>query len=167
MKIDMKFRPFLTSKRKSYELLVLVGLNVGLYFVWSSFHILMLFNLGFIWNWAASQPVDYVFESNRYRFSLMKVVYNLHTIFMMPFKSLHPAFSILPRALPAGLFWWLVIHFADSSLAWWPTFIGSLVYELTQLDALLIKPAAYQDLPPAIPVVVTEAIIEVPEDKIP
>jgi hypothetical protein len=151
MKFQWKLKPFFTTRRKSYELLVLLGLNGGLYFLWSSFAILMLFNLGFVWNWAASQEVGYVLESRRYRFSLLKMVYNSQTLILMPFKKFHPAFSFIPKILPAGLFWLLVIHFAGSDLVWWPTFLGSLVFELTQLDSFFVSSASVAEIPPALP----------------
>lgn len=161
MKFDLKMytqmRPFLTTKRKLYELLVLLGLNLGLYFVFQSWAALMLFNLGFVWNWAASQPLSYVLENSRYRFSLMKMVYNLHSIVQLPFKKLHPLVSIFPRILPAGLFWYLVIHFAESTVPVWPTFLGSLFFELTQLDAYFVKKA------PPITESMPEEVIPAPE----
>jgi hypothetical protein len=138
---------FLSEARKRYELLILLILDFGLYFVWNRWETLVLFSLGYIWNWAASQSLGYVLENRRYRFSLIKMVYNLQNLILVPFKKFHPIIKILPKSLPAGLFWFLILHFANSELPWWPIFIGSFVYEIIQFDALLIK-QHHDDLPP-------------------
>jgi hypothetical protein len=135
----MKVNFFWAAKRKVVELAVMLGLCGILWFIWGSFSWAALFSLGYIWNWAASQEVSYVSENRRYRFSFLKMVYNLHKIFLKPFQKWPPIFKFFPKLLPAGLFWLLMLQFAESELPWWPVFLGSLVYELFQLDTLLIK----------------------------
>lgn len=125
----------MSSRRKLFELLIMLGLGLGLYFVWASAAYVSLFFVGFIWNWSASQNVAIIQESRNYRFSFMKMIYNLQR----PLEKLPRYIAIPARCLPAGLFWWLVILFADSSLPFWPVIIGSLVYELIQLDSILIR----------------------------
>lgn len=160
LKWGMTPRPFFTTRRKIYEILILLGLNIGLYFVFQSWSDLMLFNLGFIWNWAASQPVSYVLDNDRYRFSFLKTVYNLHAIVQLPFRNLPAIFSILPRLLPAGLFWYLVIHFTESTVEPWCTFLGSFFLELTQLDVYFARKnqPVQEEVAPA---------LEFPQDPLP
>jgi hypothetical protein len=130
-------KPFMTSQRKMYELLLLFILDTILYFIWPSFEAVILFTLGFIWNWTASQNLDLFFENGRYRFSMLKMVVNLQKIILKPFKRFPEILKIIPRSLPAGLFWWLVIWFAGSEMPWWATFLGSFVFELTQFEVYL------------------------------
>jgi len=126
--------PFLTSKKKLLELLFLgVGLIVIL-IVWPSVDTAMLFCLGFIWNWTASQEILYAFDNRKYRFSLLKMVFTLQSLFIFPFKNLPEITKLIPRILPAGIFWCLVIWFVQAQMPWWTTFIGSLVFELTQIQ---------------------------------
>lgn len=131
-------KPFLTTRRKLIELGLLPGFVVALYFV-SNLETAFLFSLGYVWNWTASQDMSMFFEGRKYRFSLLKMVFNLQHLFLIPFRKFHPLVQIPAKILPAGLFWVLVIIFADSKMPWWATFVGSFVFELTQLDGLLIK----------------------------
>jgi hypothetical protein len=152
-----KWENFFSTKRKLYEILVLFFFSVGLTFLWHDYASILFFAMGFIWNWSASQKVDYVLNNKRYRFSFLKMVYNLQFLFLYPLKNFHPAFGIIAKILPAGLFWWMIVYFANSHLPVLPTFIGSLVYELIQLDSLLIKDSD------ALPVV--DNIPELPKDE--
>ena len=130
-------KPFLTTQRKMIELLLLLVLDVILYFVWPSFPAIMLFTLGYIWNWTASQNLDVFFQNGRYRFSMLKMVVNLQTLILKPFQKFPEFLKIIPKSLPAGLFWFLVIQFTDSTMPWWATFLGSFVFELTQYETYL------------------------------
>lgn len=143
-------KQFLVHKRKLLELLVLLVVDLVLVFLWD-LGPLMLLNLGFIWNWSASQELDYVMDNRRYRFSLIKMVYNLNWLVTYPVRryNLHPALGIVPKSLPAGLFWWTVIRFASSKLPLWPVFLGSFIFELTQLDLLFMRTP--QEIPPPPP----------------
>lgn len=125
----------MSSPRKLFELMIMLGFALGLYFVWESAAYVSMFCVGFIWNWSASQNVVIVQEGRNYRFSFMKMIYNLHR----PLERLPKYLSFPAKILPAGLFWWLVIIFADSNLPFWPVMVGSLVFELLQLDALLTR----------------------------
>jgi hypothetical protein len=130
-------KPFLTSKRKLIELGLLLGFGLILFFIWPGLEAVMLFTLGYVWNWTASQDLSAFFQGRAYRFSLLKMVVNLNFLFVLPFKKLPSITHIIPKSLPAGLFWFLVIIFAGSEMPWWATFIGSFVFELTQLDKII------------------------------
>ena len=133
-------KPFLTSKRKMIELLVLLGFNIVFYLLWSSFDVIALFSLGFIWNWVASQNLDLIFENRpRYRFSMLRTVLNLQSLFLKPFEK-SPAFvKFFIRIVPAGVFWFAVIYFNDSQMPWWMVFLGSFAFEIIQLDSKIFK----------------------------
>jgi hypothetical protein len=132
-------KPFLASRRKMIDIAIMLVLNLIFYFLWQSFDVVALFSLGYIWNWVGSQDLAYMFENKRYRFSMLKVVFNLQHLFLKPFKKFPQWFQVIVRTLPAGIFWSMVIFFNDSEMPWWMTFIGSIVYELTQMDALIFK----------------------------
>lgn len=125
-------KPFLTTKKKMLELLVLVFLVAVFYFIWP-LEVVMLFALGFVWNWAASQHLEYV-DSHRYRYSMLRLITSLQFWVTRPVKNLPGPVKILPRSLPAGFFWCVVIFFTDSNMPWWSTFLGSFVFELTQFE---------------------------------
>ena len=73
---------FFISKRKTFELGVLVLLDGVLFFVLDNWDFVILFSLGFIWNWVASQEKDIIIENNRrYRFSTLKTVFNLQNLY--------------------------------------------------------------------------------------
>lgn len=130
---------FLTSKRKFFDLLILLLLNVVLYFLWSSPDILVLFNLGFIWNWVASQDMSAFFDHKRYRFSMLKLVFNLQSLFLKPFGKFPNGVKRIVGILPIGIFWGLVIIFNNSRMPWWATFLGSATFELIQIELNSIK----------------------------
>lgn len=127
--------PFLTTKRKMFDLLILLIIDVALFIIWDSIEIVTLFSFGFIWNWVASQDLTPLLEKRRYRFSMVKLVLNLQALILKPFGSLPFALQRLIACLPAGLFWCLVIYFNDSDMPWWATFVGSLTLELTLLES--------------------------------
>jgi hypothetical protein len=130
-------KPFLTTKRKMLELLFLVAGVVILMFAHPGVDSALLFSLGFLWNWTASQELRYVFENHRYKFSLVKMVYTLQYAFVWPFRTLPEIFKLIPRGLPAGLFWGLVVWFVQAQMPWWATFAGSVAFELTQVQRYL------------------------------
>jgi hypothetical protein len=132
-------RPFLAPKRKLLELLALVGLNLALYLVFWNFAVLILFSLGFIWNWSASQDLDALFTNRRYRFSTIKMTKNLQSLILRPFERAPAAVKLMLRVLPAGIFWSGVIYFLESQMPWWATFLGSLTFELMQLEIDFVK----------------------------
>lgn len=113
--------------------LYLVG-AFGLYLVTWQFGALVPYTLGYIWNWSAAQNLEALFQKRRYRFSTIKMVKNLQDLFLRPFSSTPPFFKLIVRSLPAGIFWGMVILANESESAIWPTFLGSLLFELTTLD---------------------------------
>lgn len=131
---------FFISKRKTFELLMMLLLDAVFYLLWNSFDFVMLFTFGFIWNWVASQEATITFNNNRrYRFSTLKTVFNLQNLVMRPFQTAPLFVKIIVKSLPAGIFWSAVILFNESSIPWWAVFIGSLTLELFQLETKMFK----------------------------
>lgn len=129
---------FLISRRKTFELVALFFFDVIFYLLWDSWDFVILFSLGFIWNWVASQESEILIQNNRrYKFSTLKTVFNLQNLFLRPFQSMPDLAKIFVRIIPAGLFWSAVIIFNDSQMPWWAVFLGSLTLELIQLQGLL------------------------------
>lgn len=129
---------FLVSKRKTLELGILLLLDIVFYVLWNSFDFVILFSLGFIWNWVASQEQSIILENNRrYRFSTLKTVFNLQKLFLRPIKRMPKFVHFIARILPAGLFWSAVILFNESPMPWWAVFLGSLTVELILLETKL------------------------------
>ncbi len=132
---------FLVPKRKAAELVVLIFLDLIFYFTLGSFDFVILFSLGFIWNWAASQEQEISLKNPRkYKFSTLKTVFNLQGLFLKPFVNLPSAVRFLVRVLPAGTFWFAVIYFNESQMPWWAVYLGSLTLELLVLDKKLLQP---------------------------
>ncbi len=132
---------FLVSKRKTFELVVLFFLDLLFYFLWDDVNFVILFSLGFIWNWVASQEPEILIQNNqRYKFSTMKTVFNLQNLFLKPFKTMPEPVQIFVKILPAGIFWFMVILFNDSQIPWWAVFLGSLTLELLLLENKILKP---------------------------
>jgi hypothetical protein len=131
---------FFISKRKTLELGVMILLDGLFYLLWDSFDFVILFSLGFIWNWVASQEATITLNNaRRYRFSTLKTVFNLQNLFLRPFATMPTAVKIIVRSIPAGIFWSGVILFNESQMPWWAVFIGSLTLELVQLETKLFK----------------------------
>jgi len=129
---------FLVSKRKLLELGILILLDILFYILWDSFDFIILFSLGFIWNWVASQEDSIILDNNRrYRFSTLKTVFNLQKLFLRPLKKAPRIFQFVARILPAGIFWSAVIAFNESPMPWWAVFLGSLTVELILLETKL------------------------------
>ncbi len=129
-------KPFLTEKRRMIELLALVGMDAVLYLVWSSWPLVCLFSFGFIWNWTAAQDLTSLLSNPRYRFSMVRFVGNVHVIILKPIAHLPAWTHFFARLLPAGIFWWMVVMINDSDMPWWITFVGSLCFELIQIEIL-------------------------------
>lgn len=136
-------RPFLTSKRKLIDLVV-VSVLVAILWPTLGLEAAMLFASGFIWNWVASQDLSQYMEGKSYRYTMLKLVLNLQALIQTPsfIKSSPEFIRLIFRSLPAGLFWWGVIWFQDSDLPVWATFAGSLVFELSQWEVFYRKKEA-------------------------
>jgi hypothetical protein len=131
---------FFISKRRTLELGVMILLDGIFYLLWDSFDFVMLFSLGFIWNWVASQEATITFNNTRrYRFSTLKTVFNLQNLAVRPFATMPNFVKMFVRCLPAGIFWAAVILFNESRMPWWAVFMGSLTLELVQLETKLFK----------------------------
>jgi len=132
---------FLVSKRKSLELGILLLIDILFYILWDSFDFVILFSLGFIWNWVASQEDTIILDNNRrYRFSTLKTVFNLQKLFLKPLKRMPKFVHFIARILPAGIFWSAVILFNESPMPWWAVFLGSLTVELILLETKIFHP---------------------------
>lgn len=126
---------FIPPKRKLVDLFILLFLLLVIYFVYPEMEVLTLFAFGFIWNWSASNDLAELFEHNkRYRLSLLKFVYNIQSLFIRPVKSAPVLLKKFISILPAGAFWAIVIFINESNVPWWPPFLGSLAFELLQID---------------------------------
>ena len=131
---------FIPPKRKLIDLVLLLFLLVTFYFIYPHLEALTLFAFGFIWNWSASNDLSDLFEHNkRYRLSLLKFVYNLQSLFLRPVKSAPLLVQKIVAILPAGIFWVIVIFINESNVPWWPPFLGSLAFELLQIDPRIFK----------------------------
>ncbi len=133
-------RPFLTTKRKLLDLVVVAVLAITVGFL-QGFETAILFAFGFIWNWAASQDLTGMMEGKNYRFTMLKFVQNLYTLIVSPsFIRRSPEIvKMVLRSLPAGIFWWAVIWFQASELPVWATFLGSLAFEISQWEVFFRK----------------------------
>ena len=132
-------KPFMTSRRKLIEIGVLLILDLVFYFIWNSPDAVVLFSLGYVWNWTDSQDLSLLLENKRYRFSLLKMIKNLQTLIVKPFLRFPFWVHSIVRVFPAGVFWWMVIYFNDSVMPWWMTFLGSLTYEIIRLEERFVK----------------------------
>lgn len=131
--------PLIPPKRKMIELGIMVVLAAVFYLLYPNPDAAMLFVFGFIWNWSASNDLTVLFENRRYRMSMLKLVVNLQNLALKPF-GWAPAFvKGIVKVLPAGIFWSLVIFVNDSDMPWWATFVGSLAFELMQIELNFIK----------------------------
>lgn len=137
-------KPFLTSRRKLVDILILLVVNLIFYFLSFTAEFIILFSFGFIWNWVASQDLHLLFQNNKYRFSMIRLVTNLQLLIKKPFLKLPVWTQWLAGILPAGIFWSMVVYFNDSHMPWWATFLGSLVFELSLLEKNLWKKETVQ-----------------------
>lgn len=116
---------FMPPKKKLAELFFLPLGLVIFYFIYPHSGALILFSLGFIWNWSASNELVGLADNRRYRMSMLKLVTNLQRNILKPFSWAPEYVKRVIQALPAGTFWFLVISINDAELPWWPTFMGS------------------------------------------
>jgi hypothetical protein len=130
-------KPFLTSKRKLLELGVLPLLCLVLYLALGEAEVIALFVIGFVWNWVASHDLDLMLGNRRYRYSLVQLVKSAQEWPRQKLGEVPAAVVFILKLLPAGTFWFLVILFNDSVMPWWATFLGSLCFELTQVDLIV------------------------------
>lgn len=131
---------FIPPRRKLFDLGILLVLLTVFYFIHPHLEAITLFAFGFIWNWAASNDLNELFEHNkRYRLSLLKFVFNLQNIFLRPVKSAPVWMRKIISILPAGIFWGIVIFINESNVPWWPPFLGSIAFELLQIDLRSFK----------------------------
>lgn len=137
---------FFMSRRKFYEFIALIMLDLLFYLLWNSLDFVILFSFGYIWNWVASQENDVTLGNvKRYRFSTIKTVFNLQNLILKPFSNLPLYLKMAIRSLPAGCFWAAVIWFNNSQMPWWAVFLGSLSAELAQIESKLFR---HKDLNP-------------------
>jgi len=130
---------FVPPKRKLWELLILPILVIILYFIYPHTDALVLFVFGFIWNWVASNDLSLLFQNRRYRMSLIKMVFNLQQLILKPFGKAPKFVKIFLSTLPAGIFWSIVIYINQSEMPWWATFLGSVAFEIIQLEINFFK----------------------------
>ena len=130
---------FFIPRRKVIELFILPVMLGVIYFISPSVEVISLFAFGYIWNWAASNDLGALFENRRYRMSMLKLVVNLQNLILKPFHRAPEIVKRLIKVLPAGIFWSLVIIFNESHMPWWSTFLGSLAFELLQLEISMFK----------------------------
>jgi hypothetical protein len=129
------------SKRKLAELLIMLFLDVVIFILWDSWDFVILFTLGFVWNWVASQESTLMIENmKRHRFTILKTVFILQNLFLKPLKNMPDFLKFMARLLPAGLFWGGVILFNQSHMPWWAVFIGSFGAELVFLEKKIFSP---------------------------
>lgn len=121
-------------RRKYFELLIMIIASGFFYFFIPKFEALTLFYFGFIWNWSNSIELDPIYDNPRYRFSMLRTVINFQKLILKPFSRAPEGIKKLISVIPAGLFWWLVIFINDSTMPWWTTFVGSICFELMNLQ---------------------------------
>jgi hypothetical protein len=130
---------FAPPKRKLFELIALPFFSAILYFIYPNFDAIVLFIFGFVWNWSASNELEGIFQNKRYKMSMLKMVVSLQNLFLRPFQWAPIFLKKIIIVLPAGLFWTLVILMNQSEMPWWATFVGSIVFELLQLELKVIR----------------------------
>ena len=130
---------FTIPRRKVIEISLLPVFLGILYFIYPHTEAVVLFASGYVWNWAASNDLDKLFENRRYRMSMLKLVVNLQNLILRPFKNAPELIKKVLKVLPAGIFWTMVIYLNESDMPWWATFLGSLVFELLLLEINMFK----------------------------
>jgi len=126
-------------RRKYFELVILTVVATVFYFLYSNLDVIVLFSFGFIWNWANSVNLENILINRRYKFSLIRTVIWFQNLILKPFNKMPIIIKKAIKVLPAGLFWWLIIYINDSEMPYWATFLGSLFYELMQIEIKYIK----------------------------
>lgn len=126
-------KPFLTSRRRLYELAALAIFDVILFLI-LGWDFVILFNLGFVWNWVAAQDLSDLLVNRRFRFSMLRLVSSIQEYLLRPFEKFPDWARAIVKSLPAGMFWAMVILFNESDMPWYMTFIGSAVFEILQIE---------------------------------
>ncbi len=126
-------------KRKMVELGIMLIMAAVFYLIHPSTDAVMLFIFGFVWNWSASNDLNAIFENRRYRMSMLKFVVNMQNLILKPFGWAPEFVKRMLKVLPAGVFWSMVIFVNESEMPWWATFIGSIAFELLQIELNFIK----------------------------
>jgi hypothetical protein len=142
---------FIPPKRKMIEFFILPVLLLIFWFIYSSPEAISLFAFGYIWNWSASNDLEFLFQNKRYRMSTLKTVVNIQNLILKPFRNTPMLLQRLIRVLPAGIFWTLVIFVNESVMPWWATFAGSLVFELIELEGDILNRHKNKDEVPESP----------------
>lgn len=142
---------FIPPKRKMIEFFILPVLLLIFWFIYSSPEAISLFAFGYIWNWSASNDLEFLFQNKRYRMSTLKTVVNIQNLILKPFRNTPMLLQRLIRVLPAGIFWTLVIFVNESVMPWWATFAGSFVFELIQFEGDILNRHKNKDEVPEIP----------------
>lgn len=122
------------GRRKLQEFLIICVISSIHFFFFSNFEQLTLFVFGYIWNWASSSHQELLIENQRYRYSLIRTVISFQKIILTPFKKTPEMIRRIIKALPAGLFWLLVIYINNSTMPWWAPFLGSLCFEIIDFE---------------------------------
>lgn len=130
---------FAPPGKKLLELLFMCIFAAVFYFLYPSFDGVILFIFGFVWNWSASIELDPVYESRRYRFSMLSTVRNAQSLFLKPFNNTPEIIKSVVKVLPAGTFWVMVILINDSDMPWWAPFTGSAAFELIQFNKMILQ----------------------------
>ncbi len=134
-------KPFMADKRKMLELFPLPAFLALIFVFAPTPSMAIFFTFGYIWNWTVSQPLLYVQESKKYKFSTLKLVKNIHQLFLRPLSNLKQDWpKKIVALLPAGLFWGLITHSLGSDSPWWVCFLGSVVYELVDFIFNRVRP---------------------------
>jgi hypothetical protein len=124
------------------KLLELIGLLLGgfvFYFFYPHAHGVILFSLGFVWNWSASNELPGLVDNRRYRMSMIRLVLNFQRLILKPFGWAPEMVKKVVKIFPAGIFWFFVIAINDADLPWWPTFMGSAFCELIMIDFSFLR----------------------------
>jgi hypothetical protein len=130
---------FVPPKRKMLELLLLPVLCSIFYVLYPEIDAIILFGFGFVWNWSASNDLNMLFQNKRYRMSMLKLVVNLQNSILKPFAKFPDIIKRMISILPAGLFWTMVLFVNESMMPWWATFIGSIAFEIMQIELKFIR----------------------------
>jgi hypothetical protein len=127
------------SRRKIFELFILLIFSYVFYSFIPQADEVSLFIFGYIWNWSTSIEMDSFNQNRRYRFSMLRVVFNFQNFIMKPFMNSSEVLRHVIKVFPAGIFWMAVIYINESSMPWWIAFSGSFTYELLQLRLFFYK----------------------------
>jgi hypothetical protein len=126
--------PISFKPRKFFELAGLFFLATLSQLLLKDINVTSLFCLGFLWNWAISFNLDQSLNSRTHRWSMIKLVITIHRFWLKPFQKSPYYIQRIIYLFPAGCFWLLVCWLNDSTMPWWPAFVGSLFFEISQID---------------------------------